>query len=737
MAPKKQKRNTTLLAGVLISLVLHPLLFVLYEAARPPVIPRLTVEMQGDGRGLVTASDDSVFCGGKCSAEIEEGKLVTLSANPVRGSTFEGWKNGCSSDVSALFAWGRDAVVRGDARGDSVPSDLLDRLVELSQENTGGINDSSLNPLDCEVFLDGSVTVTAQFGKEPDEVEVALIDSEAVKNIKPPQDPKIDIPVAPEVVLPEEAEPEIEPVPEEPPPEQVAIEKPKPKPEPLNLKSVEVPDGNEVDEAPSDAAFLSDKNRDVAEQTRADETNLEEQSSGEMVASTESDVTSEDVGGEEEIVADIEESEATSIEEEPPSSEAGESDRAIGSKVGEEGDRGTGVDAEAGKLAMRGIDGRGAPGDFEVANNGKPGTGKKGAPGLYNALNLEDYERIVGKESADKEAALAKRRLSQKKGRWERKLGAIKSSLENFTPEVREGNQTALKTRAAPFAVYIARMHRRIHELWGFGFIPDLDAKPATYALNDWKLETKIEIVINPDGTIDKTTIVRPSTELTFDVAALDVVHTAGPFEATPLEIRSPDGKVYMHWNFHRDWRQCGTFGAHPFILDKAPKQRDRGINTDVASLEETLRNRKMGGGGTASNDLATKKAMGNLPAPDDPEVAFASNQWLAGFAQGDIKKLTDVSKLPFRSGGQLVASTKVELESLYKNLIAESKERRPQNSKIVSASGYRKLFGSLPKGSLSDATELYFVIQFEKQILTLVLKQNGRKKYKVIALHR
>ena len=50
----------------------------------------------------------------------------------------------------------------------------------------------------------------------------------------------------------------------------------------------------------------------------------------------------------------------------------------------------------------------------------------------------------------------------------------MQAALENFIPEVKPGNQTALNTRAAPFAAYIARMHRSIHKLWGFGELEDV-----------------------------------------------------------------------------------------------------------------------------------------------------------------------------------------------------------------------------------------------------------------------
>ena len=122
--------------------------------------------------------------------------------------------------------------------------------------------------------------------------------------------------------------------------------------------------------------------------------------------------------------------------------------------------------------------------DHRQRQDGKK-IGKRGRPGINTELAFKDYERIMGKEKVDDERQVAARKMSSKKGRWERKLDAIKSSLENFVPDVRPGNQTALKTRAHPFALYVARMHRRIHELWGFGFLEDLDNKGADYPLNN------------------------------------------------------------------------------------------------------------------------------------------------------------------------------------------------------------------------------------------------------------
>ncbi|MFH1131866.1 MAG: TonB family protein, partial [Pseudomonadota bacterium] len=130
--------------------------------------------------------------------------------------------------------------------------------------------------------------------------------------------------------------------------------------------------------------------------------------------------------------------------------------------------------------------------------------------------------------------------------------------------------------RADPFALYIARMHRQIHKLWGFGFLEDLNLKPDNNPMNDMSLWTNIEIVVLPDGEVRKATLVRTSGILTYDVAALDTVFAAAPYPPPPRAIKSADGNVYLHWRFHRDQRQCGTFGVDPYILTSPPKKIDK-----------------------------------------------------------------------------------------------------------------------------------------------------------------
>src|SRR6185312_6231126 len=61
-----------------------------------------------------------------------------------------------------------------------------------------------------------------------------------------------------------------------------------------------------------------------------------------------------------------------------------------------------------------------------------------------------------------------------------------------------------------------------------------------------------------------------------------DVVYSAGPYPDPPRAIRSGNGKVYLHWHFYRDDRQCGPAGADPYILENASADADKTSALDV-----------------------------------------------------------------------------------------------------------------------------------------------------------
>jgi TonB family protein len=346
-------------------------------------------------------------------------------------------------------------------------------------------------------------------------------------------------------------------------------------------------------------------------------------------------------------------------------------------------------------------------------------------------------------------------------------MGRIQSALENFIPEVRPGNQTALNTRAAPFAAFIARMHRNIHELWGFGFLEDLDRKGVSDPLNNPNLMTKLEIVLNADGTIAKVTVVKASGLVQFDVAAIDAVYSAGPYPDPPREIRSGNGKIYVHWSFHRDERQCATSGVDYYILDNAPAGGDKGEPEDT-SRGLTLPTRPGGQGGlkklqreAAADSPAHRakrreldNAAGGPPPPpepdqdatrraekqvvrgDDPAARDLAAGWFDAYARGDVKGMVARSNLPFRAVTGVAAKTAADLRNLLASLLDEIPARKVQALDVYSPAGARGALGSLPLGFEDDTGTLFAVARVSGETFVLVLGR-GKGGWKAVGLVR
>ena len=197
---------------------------------------------------------------------------------------------------------------------------------------------------------------------------------------------------------------------------------------------------------------------------------------------------------------------------------------------------------------------------------GNPGAGQVN-------LNLDNHGVVaaVGRDQLRKERdADGERRLSEHRGSWQASnFERWRSAIENYVSSVKPGNQTALNTAAVPFASYLNGMHNRIHPIFADSFLGSLDGLPPTNPLNDQRLITRLEIVLSKEGRVVKMGIVKTSGVTAFDIAALDAVQRASPYGAAPGAIVSPDGQVYLHWEFHRDEvYACSTMNARPFMLN-------------------------------------------------------------------------------------------------------------------------------------------------------------------------
>lgn len=142
----------------------------------------------------------------------------------------------------------------------------------------------------------------------------------------------------------------------------------------------------------------------------------------------------------------------------------------------------------------------------------------------------------------------------------------------DYEPRVRVGNTAALDAARVPFAHYLVAIHDRIHPIFTDQFLASLTNLPPSHPLNR-ELHTELEIVIDrKTGQLVRVGIIRPSGVTVFDLAALDAVRRAAPFGPAPEIIASPNGNVYLHWEFHRDPHDaCSARNARPYLLQSPP----------------------------------------------------------------------------------------------------------------------------------------------------------------------
>jgi TonB family protein len=432
-----------------------------------------------------------------------------------------------------------------------------------------------------------SVELEIQEGPSTDTPPVAPAVS--LPPVAEPEPPRPETLAKREAVPPRLRPPRVLPREPEPPPHRLPAKRER-RPEHRILQAVDQP--HESDEpTPDDPHFLSQSNRNVEEETVARARSLTQNDPNPQGARP-------NPSPDEETGTDAEEAARESRDREG----ARESDTATASAEANPppetpsqlgGDARPRADAvaavpEVPRVERAGIETRG-PGEVSVptpgeraGQEGRAGRRRGRGPGRGPDLRLSwtQFHELYGegelRRQREEVAELRRTRIrGSSSGNWER----IRAAIENYVPDVRPGNQTALRSAASPFAVYLAQVHRRLHRLWAEGVLVDFAMRSDDSPLNDISLIVNLEIVINPDGSIAKVGVLEGgSGSLPYDAAAVDVVYRSAPHPNPPREIRSGDGRTYLHWAFYRNQRQCGTFNAEPYILPVPPSMpRDSG----------------------------------------------------------------------------------------------------------------------------------------------------------------
>lgn len=274
-------------------------------------------------------------------------------------------------------------------------------------------------------------------------------------------------------------------------------------------------------------------------------------------------------------------------------------------------------EGEAGRGRGIGLDGNGRQGLRGQGSGFVTGGPREGG------IAWSAFEQFYGADELERqrEAYVAQRRSKARGGSREQRWRQFRAAIENYVPNVRPGNQTALRTAASPFADYLAEVHRRIHRQFAEQFLANLPAGAGPYA--DPTLMTKLEIIFNRDGTVHRVGVIETSGFLPYDFGAFASVMRAQPYPEAPAPILSGDGRVYVHWAFYRNERQCGTFNAEPFLLPHPPDtpRGPSGPLQDAPAMGGVVpRDARGAGDGTeAPSPQAPPRGAPAEPAPDRP----------------------------------------------------------------------------------------------------------------------
>lgn len=200
------------------------------------------------------------------------------------------------------------------------------------------------------------------------------------------------------------------------------------------------------------------------------------------------------------------------------------------------------------------------------------GDNTPGRPGKIN-LNLSqpDVRAVVGEAELQRMTTEdANRRTAERRARWAAAdLAQWRSAIEGYVPSVRLGNQRPLAGAQGSFLRYLKGMAARIAPILVDRFLSWIRSLPADHPLRGPQLSVRLEIVLDrSEGHIVRMGVVLVSGVTAFDVGVLHSVKRAAPFGPPPESIVSPDGRVYIQWDFHNDeYSGCAIENARPSIV--------------------------------------------------------------------------------------------------------------------------------------------------------------------------
>ncbi len=108
-----------------------------------------------------------------------------------------------------------------------------------------------------------------------------------------------------------------------------------------------------------------------------------------------------------------------------------------------------------------------------------------------------------------------------------------------------------------PSAMYLGAVHNQVHKRFTDNFLRLIGEKlEIVNPLNAPTLQAEVDLTLGGDGQLLGSQVTKPSGFPGFDDAVMEILHDAIPYPHAPMEVRSDDGTVHLHWLFARDQRR-------------------------------------------------------------------------------------------------------------------------------------------------------------------------------------
>ncbi len=130
--------------------------------------------------------------------------------------------------------------------------------------------------------------------------------------------------------------------------------------------------------------------------------------------------------------------------------------------------------------------------------------------------------------------------------------GSDASATDDHIKDIQMGVQTLLSTREFIYYTYYNRIKARLRQYWEPKIkekVSNILRQGRTIASTSEKI-TKIVIILNESGTLEKIQVIGPSGMTDLDDAAVEAFRAAAPFPNPPKGIIEEDGKIRIRWDF-------------------------------------------------------------------------------------------------------------------------------------------------------------------------------------------